>query len=228
MVVRGPALLRRYLDERSAALLTRYLGARGVALVPGAGVAEVQGAERVRAATLTDGRQLPADLVLVAVGATPDAGLARAAGIAVRHGILVDDELRTSAPGVYAAGDVAELRGEVTGLWPAAVAQANAAAANVLGAHQTAPATATPMLLKGLGIDLVSVGRVHPVAGDTVLTREDPARYAYGRLVVSGGRVAGAVLLNLPREAPAILSAVRAGAPTVSIDAVRAAQWRTA
>jgi NADPH-dependent 2,4-dienoyl-CoA reductase/sulfur reductase-like enzyme/ferredoxin len=228
MVVRGPALLRRYLDQRCAALLTGYLGARGIALVPGAGVAEVLGGERVRAATLTDGRQLPADLVLVAVGATPDAGLARAAGIAVRHGILVDDELRTSAPGVYAAGDVAELRGEVTGLWPAAVAQANAAAANVLGAHQTAPATATPMLLKGLGIDLVSVGRVHPAAGDTVLTREDPARYAYGRLVVSGGRVSGAVLLNLPREAPAILSAVRAGAPTVSIDAVRAAQWRTA
>jgi NADPH-dependent 2,4-dienoyl-CoA reductase/sulfur reductase-like enzyme/ferredoxin len=228
MVVRGPALLRRYVDQRCAALLTGYLGARGIALVPGAGLSEVHGGDRVRAATLTDGRRLPVDLVLVAVGATPDAGLAKAAGIAVRHGILVDDELRTSAPGVYAAGDVAELRGEVTGLWPTAVAQANVAAANALGAHQTVPATATPMLVKGLGIDLVSVGRVHPVAGDTVLTREDPARYAYGRLVVSAGRVAGAVLLNLPREAPAILSAVRAGAPTVSIDAVRTAQWRTA
>jgi NAD(P)H-nitrite reductase large subunit len=146
------------------------------------------------------------------VGATPESGLARSVGIAARHGIVVDDELRTSTPGVYAAGDCAELRGQVTGLWPAAVEQATVAAANALGEHRTAPATETPMLLKGIGIDLVSVGRVHPAPGDTVLTHEDPARYAHGWLVVSHGRAAGAVLLNLPRLAPEIRTAVRSRA----------------
>jgi nitrite reductase (NADH) large subunit len=227
IVVRGPALLRRHLDQRSADLLTSYLGARGIALVPGAALAAIHGPDRVRAATLTDGRQMATDLVLLAVGATPDAALARAAGIAVRHGIVVDEELRTNTAGVYAAGDCAELRGQVTGLWPAAVEQATAAAANALGEHRSVPGAATPMLLKGIGIDLVSVGRVHPAAGDSVLTHEDPARYAHGQLVVSGGRVAGAVLLNLPREAPAILAAVRAGAPAGGLETLRTAPWRT-
>lgn len=212
IVVRGPAVLRRYLDPRSAELLTGYLAARGIALVTGAAVAAVQGTDRVRAATLTDGRQVQTDLVLLAVGATPESGLARSAGIAARHGVVVDDELRTNVAGVYAAGDCAELRGQVTGLWPAAVEQATVAAANALGEHRTAPATETPMLLKGIGIDLVSVGRVRPSPGDRVLTHEDPARYAHGWLVLSDGRAAGAVLLNLPREAPGILAAVRSGA----------------
>ena len=211
IVVRGPGLLRRYLDPRSAELLTGYLAARGIALVTGASVAAVHGPDRVRAVTLTGGREVPTDLVLLAVGATPESGLARSAGIAARHGVVVDDELRTSVPGVYAAGDCAELRGQVTGLWPAAVEQATVAAANALGEHRTAPATETPMLLKGIGIDLVSVGRVRPAPGDTVLTHEDAARYAHGWLVLSGGRAAGAVLLNLPRESPAILAAVRSG-----------------
>jgi nitrite reductase (NADH) large subunit len=226
MVVRGHAILRRHIDQRCAALLTGYLGARGIAIVAGSAVAAIHGTDRVRSATLVDGRHMQTDLVLLAVGATPDAELARAAGLTVGHGVLVDEELRTSAAGVYAAGDVAELRGQVTGLWPAAVAQATAAAANALGEHQTVLAAAPPMLLKGVGIDLVSVGRVQPVAGDTVLVREDPERYSYGRLVTSDGRVAGAVLLNLPREAPAILTAVRAGAPTRSLDTVRSVQWR--
>ncbi|WP_246278802.1 NAD(P)/FAD-dependent oxidoreductase [Phytohabitans rumicis] len=228
IVVRGPAVLRRYVDERSAQLLTSYLRARGIALVPGAAMAAIHGPDRVRVATLADGRQMPTDLVLLAIGATPEADLARAAGVAVRHGIVVDDELRTSSAGVYAAGDCAEVRGEVSGLWPAAVAQATAAAANALGEHQTVPGTATPMLLKGIGLDLVSVGRVHPAAGDAVLTHEDPDRYAYGRLVVSDGRVAGAVLLNLPREAPAIVTAVRGGAPSRGLEALRSTHWRTA
>jgi nitrite reductase (NADH) large subunit len=227
IVVRGPGLLRRHVDGRCATMLAGYLGARGIALVPGAGVAAVHGGDRVRSATLTDHRRLPADLVLLGVGATPEVQLARSAGIAVRHGILVDERFRTSAAGVYAAGDVAELRGQVTGLWPAAVAHAEVAAANVLGEQRTASAVDTPMLLKGVGIDLVSVGRVHPNPGDTVLTHEDHVRYAYGRVVVeSGGRLAGAVLLNLPREAPAILAAARDRTPARSVDALRTPDWR--
>ena len=84
-------------------------------------------------ADLTDGRVLPADVFLAAVGIRPNAELAREAGIAVNRGVVVDDRMQTSAPGVFAAGDVAEHGGLVLGLWPIAAKQGEVAAVNALG-----------------------------------------------------------------------------------------------
>ncbi len=78
-----------------------------------------------------------------------------------------------------------------------------------------------PVLLKGLGIDVASVGRIVAGADDTVVHHELPDGTAYGRLVLHDGRIAGAVLLNLPADAPGILAAVRAGTPVDGLPVLR-------
>ncbi|MGV8959027.1 MAG: FAD-dependent oxidoreductase [Stenotrophomonas sp.] len=87
---------------------------------------------------LEDGTQVDAGLVIVAVGVAPRTALAAAAGLAVDHGILVDEQLQTSLPGIYAAGDVARYRqgGELRRVehWVHAERQGQAVAANLLGA----------------------------------------------------------------------------------------------
>ncbi|MET3949640.1 FAD-dependent oxidoreductase [Arthrobacter sp. UYEF36] len=70
---------------------------------------------RVTGVVTDAGEALPADLVVIAVGVVPEVSLAEAAGIAVRNGILTDPSLRTSAPGVFAAGDVANALHPFTG-----------------------------------------------------------------------------------------------------------------
>src|SRR5690606_16171716 len=85
---------------------------------------------RVSAAVLKDGRELPCEVFLAAIGIRPNADLARDAGIPVGRGVLVDDLMRTRVPWIYAAGDIAEHNGQVLGLWPVAVEQAEAAAVN--------------------------------------------------------------------------------------------------
>jgi 3-phenylpropionate/trans-cinnamate dioxygenase ferredoxin reductase subunit len=74
-------------------------------------LASIEGADRVGAVTLQDGRRLETDAVVIGIGVAPDVSLARVAGIRVDDGILVDDRLRTSVPDVYAAGDVARFPG---------------------------------------------------------------------------------------------------------------------
>lgn len=88
--------------------------------------------------TLADGTQVASELVIVGVGVAPRMALAEAAGLTVDHGIVVDERLQTSVPGIYAAGDVARYRqgGELRRVehWVHAQRQGQAAAANLLGA----------------------------------------------------------------------------------------------
>ncbi len=112
-------LMERQLDAEAAGLLKAALEARGITVELGADTAAVTGEGRATGLRLADGRILPADLVVCAVGIRPNAGLAREAGLATGRGILVDDRLATSDPAIHAIGECAEHRGICYGLVPA-------------------------------------------------------------------------------------------------------------
>lgn len=107
MVAPGTVPLERVLGPEVGGIYRALHADHGVDLHLGSRVDSLQGRGRVEAVLLTDGARLPADLVVVAVGATPLVGLAADAGLTVADGIVVDAHLRTSAPDVFAAGDVA-------------------------------------------------------------------------------------------------------------------------
>lgn len=110
----------------------------GVRFHMGASIASI-GAEAV---TLTDSAQIPADLVIIGVGVRPRTALAEAAGLAVERGILVNGQLETATPGIFAAGDVARWADVATGQtmrvehWVVAERQGQVAADNMLGTHR--------------------------------------------------------------------------------------------
>ncbi len=113
---------------------------QGVELLTGVGVEALEGAGRVERVRLSDGRTVECSAVLVGVGVAPRTALAEAAGLAVDNGILVDANLQTSAPDVYAAGDVANHDHPFYGRrvrvehWANALNQGPVAARNMLGA----------------------------------------------------------------------------------------------
>ena len=132
-------ILARVASEPTAALLAERHRLGGVEILTRAGVAAIEGDRTCTGVTLTDGRRLPADLVLIAVGAVPNQELAAEAGIEVGNGIVVDAATRTSAPDIHAAGDVACFPSRLYGRHlrlesvQNAIDQAKAAAAAMLG-----------------------------------------------------------------------------------------------
>jgi NAD(P)H-nitrite reductase large subunit len=224
---RGEWLLRRQLDARAARLLEQYLQAVGVTIVTRAETASVQGAERLTQVTLKDGRVLPAEVFLVAIGIQPNVELARAAGLDVKRGVLVDGAMRTTAPDIFAAGDVCEFAQQVPGLWPVAVEQARVAAINATGGQATYQTVIPVTALKVVGVDMTSVGRFEAQSeADLEIALEDLEGHRYRKLVINGGRLVGAILLGYPLEATAVTAAVKAGREvSADLDALRAGEW---
>jgi nitrite reductase (NADH) large subunit len=112
-----PSLMERHLDDIAAGLLRQDLDGRGIACITGTQAVALLGQEgRVSGVLLSDGRELEADLVVVAVGIRPEATLARSAGLEVGRGVLVGDDMRTSHPDIYAVGECVEHDGHCYGL----------------------------------------------------------------------------------------------------------------
>ena len=139
-VIEGQArILSRVVSDETAGFLDGLHRARGVDLRTGAGVRAICGADRATGVELTNGEIVPADIVLIAVGATPNAELAAEAGLTVENGIAVDAATHTSAPNIYAAGDVTFFPSRLYGRRirlesvPNAIGQAKAAASAMLG-----------------------------------------------------------------------------------------------
>ena len=188
-------LMERQLDPLSAGLLRADLEARGMAVVTGANSAAILGEGRVRALALRDGRELPADLLVMAVGIRPSTALARAAGLAVGRGVLVDDSMMTSDPHVFAIGECIEHRGCVFGLVAPIWDMAKICADHVTGVAQSAyEPSVTGTRLKVTGIDMFSAGDfTGDEACDEIVFR-DVSRGVHKRLVLRDDRLIGAVL----------------------------------
>lgn len=213
---RGPRILARQIDPRCSELVTEHFAKAGIQIIRNAEAHSIIGAPQVTGTVLRDGRTLPCDLFLTAVGIRPNIDLARRAGIPVGRGVLVDDRMRTRVPSVFAAGDVAEHAGMVHGLWPVAANQAQTAAVNALGGDMVITPESPATMLKGVDLELFSAGQIRPGPHDEVVVCDRPHVPSYRRLVVSQGRVVGATILgHHPRDLAAAQKAVKA---SIAID----------
>ena len=214
IVHRGDRLMERQLDRGAARLLERRIRELGIQLLLGQQTERIVGGARVTGVRLADGDELASDLVVVATGIRPEVRVAKRSGIACGHAITVDDELRTSAPNVWAVGECAEHRGVVYGLWPPIAAQARTAGATIAGVpsgYQGSPLATT---LKVVGIDLFACGSPWEDTDDDdvdEVVSVDTRRAAYRRLALRRGRLAGAVLMGDLTLAPDLTELTAAG-----------------
>jgi NADPH-dependent 2,4-dienoyl-CoA reductase/sulfur reductase-like enzyme/ferredoxin len=211
---RGAWPLQRQVDERGGRMLLGYLSGLGIGVLADAEATRLEvGAAGPTAAILGDGRSLPCEVFVACAGMRPDIDLATAAGIRTDRGILVDDRLQTSVAGVYAAGDVAQHRDRVYGLWPASAAQGEIAGVNAAGGSREYAGTIPATLLKIVGAELASVGRIAPEPADEVIAFEAPSEYRYAKLVVRDGLIIGALMIGHGHEAALVADAVKAARP---------------
>ena len=204
-------LLPRQLDEIGARLLQSQLEKMGLRFLLGKEAVEISGQETVSQVKFKDGSSLSAGAVVIASGIKPRLELASTAGLAVNRGVLVDDYLQTSQPGIYAAGDVSEHRGRIYGLIPAAFDQARVVAYNLGGQIKKYEGTVPANTLKIAGIFLTSAGQILPEGeGFEVLTRLDEEHGLYKKLVLKDGQLVGAIWLGSKKGSVEITRLVQA------------------
>jgi nitrite reductase (NADH) large subunit len=206
-------LMERQLDPRAAAMLRQAVEARGIAVHLNAETARIAGNSRAEGIVLGDGRILPADMVVVAVGISPNAGLAQAAGLDVDRGIIVDDTMQTSRPGIYAIGECAEHRGLCYGLVEPAYEQAKVLAAHLAGGEARYGGSVLATNLKVSGVNVFSAGDFLGAPGTEQVVLSDPGIGVYKKLVIANGRLVGAVLFGDTIDGTWYLDLIRRGAP---------------
>jgi nitrite reductase (NADH) large subunit len=194
-------LMERQLDPEGATLLQRELENRGLKFILGARTSEILGKHRVVGICLADGRQLPADLIVTAVGIRPNIDLAKAAGLRCDRGILVDDTLLTYDPAIYAVGECVQHREHTFGLVAPLWDQARVCAAYLAerGVRRYGGATLSTHL-KVSGIELFAAGDCAESASSESVVLRDSKRGVYKRLIIENGKVRGAVLYGDTRE----------------------------
>jgi nitrite reductase (NADH) large subunit len=211
-------LMERQLDAHAAGILKKVLEARGLAVHLNAETIGICGKGRAQAVALKDGTQIEADLVVVAAGIRPNVELAHGANLGTDRGILVDDRLQTSRPGIYAIGECAEHRGVCYGLVEPAYEQARVLAAHLAGEEAYYPGSVLATNLKVSGVNVFSAGDFLGAAGTEQLVLSDPGLDTYKKLVVLGRRLVGAVLFGDTVDGLWYLDLIRSGA---SIEAIR-------
>ena len=191
-------LMERQLDGVAAGLLQQSLEARGLKFLLKAHTRELVGGDdgRVKAVRFTDGTEVPADLVVMAVGVRPNTALAEAMHLHCQRGIVVTDTLQTvTDPRIYAVGECAAHRGIAYGLVAPLFEQAQVAANHLarsgIGRYQ---GTVTSTKLKVTGIDLFSAGDFMGGDGTEEIVMSDPFDGVYKKLVLKDGKLVGACL----------------------------------
>jgi nitrite reductase (NADH) large subunit len=191
-------VMPRVLDPVTSVIAERALRDRGVTLCLGVEADAFVGTPSVDGVRLADGRTLTADLIVAATGVKPHTEYLGGSGVVTDWGVHVDDLLRTSVPGIVAAGDVAEARDWLTGdrfvhaIFPNAVAQGPLAAANLLGGDLVYDGAEAMNSLKHLGVPIVAMGTIDDP--DDILRWEsgDELRSVYLRQgTIVGAQLAG-------------------------------------
>lgn len=207
-----PTLMERQLDVAAGHLLQQELERRGIEIITQADTAEITGEAHVTGVKLKDGRDLKADLVVMAVGIRPNGGLAEDTGLEVERGIVVDDFMTTSDPAIFSVGECVQHRGVCYGLvaplWEMAKTCA-AQLAHVGGVGYTGSVTSTK--LKVSGVDLFSAGTFQTDDEVEDIVYRDAARGVYKRLVVKDNALIGAVLYGETTDGAWYFSMIKSG-----------------
>lgn len=205
-------LMERQLDEAAAKMLQRELEAQGMKFLLQKNTASIKGKRRASGLVFSDGSEVDGDLVVMAVGIKPNVELARAAGIEVNRGIVVNDFLQTSEPGIYAVGECAEHRGIAYGLVAPLYEQGAVLAKHLAGAETEGyHGSVTSTKLKVSGVDVFSAGRFDETPQTRSLKMQDDMAGTYKKLVIQDGKLVGAVLFGDTTEGSELFSIIRKG-----------------
>lgn len=205
------------LDARGSHLMLKHLRSLGVRVLTGTTVEEIavadakEGEKATHRATLKDGREIECDFIIVAIGVRPNLELIQGTPIMTNRGILVDNYMETSTPGVFAAGDVAETQDVIYGtrrvipIWPNAYQQGKIAGMNMVSRDREYTGSFGMNSIEICGLPTISAGMVDAPANGYKeyrnLAQINPKKGSYRRFVIRDNKLIAAIMVGDIRKA---------------------------
>ena len=205
LVVGSNRILSRMVDAEASAILEQRFAENGLQLHKQNDIVKIEEGERLQL-QLTSGKTLTTDMLIVGKGVAPNSELARAAGLNVDYGILVDDFCCTSHADIYAAGDAAEGRDFITGEpiiqgnWMTAVEQGENAALNMLGMSCAYAGSLKNNITEIFGVDVAAIGECLDDSLDSV-SIHDQTTGRFRKVFLDEQQVIGAILIGETNDA---------------------------
>ncbi len=195
-------ILNTILDEQASLIAEEALREAGVRVITNNTVAEAIGKDWVSSVALADGEEIPCSLLVVAIGVLPRIDLVKGTDIKIERGIVVDRNMATSRPGVYACGDVAEAydfvldTNRLTPIWPNAHIGGRVAGFNMAGVDTEYPGGTAMNSLNYFGLDIAAAGIATPpdTDGYECISRRDNG--IYNKLVLKDEIIVGMVCIG--------------------------------
>ena len=204
MLITSDYPLSLQVDETAGRLILKELRSHGLQVRVGISATAFEGNGSVAGAFLSDGSQVPCDLVVIGKGVLPALSFVPRDTIDVDLGIVVDEHMETNIPGIFAAGDVAEYvdiarkTPWVNAIWPEAASQGRIAGINMAGRRMGYRGSLSRNVLRILSLDVMALGMVNPPenSGYEVVQLSDLRCKTYRKLVFRENILNGAVLVN--------------------------------
>lgn len=205
-------LMPRQLDTAAAVHLKERIEELGVTIHTGTRVNEISGMGRVESVILSDGSEIKSDAVVVCAGVRANIELASESGLPIERGILVDDQMQTRDPNIFAVGECAQHGGQVIGLVGPGYAQAEVAADAILGKTASYVPQISATKLKVIGADVFSVGDVEKLeVRHNVKSHIWQSETAYRRVFIERGRLVGVIAVGEWDQASRMQDAAQTG-----------------
>lgn len=195
----APMLMGRQLDAAAGEVLKEICAEQGVKVMTGVQAAELLGEQRVRAVKLSDGTEIPAELVIISSGVRANIALAKEAGLAVNRAVIVNEKMETNLPDIHACGDCAEYRGANYALLIQAVSEGKVAGAQAAGDSSAVYELKEPALtFRGMNTSLFAAGDNGKNPDKTYRTAEEsePEKHIYRKYYFTDDKLCGVILIG--------------------------------
>ncbi len=216
-----PRILSRMLDFDMSKKVVDILKKHGINLVLNDSVKIINGKNSVESITLSKNR-LSCDMVVLAIGVTPNIGIVQNSGIKINHGIIVDSTMQTNKKDIYAAGDIAEVKEQIEGkqgsfaIWPNAIEQGRIAGLNMIGKHTKYVGAEVVNVLDVFDIPIVAMGRTsQDIDKCDIISSFTP--HASKKILLKNNRIIGLQYIGTIRNAGIFYSLMKKGTDVGSI-----------
>ena len=221
MLITSPYPLAMQVDEVAGKMILDELIRNGLTVRTGTSVNAFDGDQMVKSALLSDGSNLPCDLVIVGKGVVPDLSFVPLNRISTMQGILVDEFMETATKGIFAAGDVAECydiarkKRRMNAIWPEAAIQGRLAGMNMTGRKVSYAGSLSRNVMRIFDLDLMTMGLTDPKPGAEydVLEARDFQCNIYRKVVFRDNILVGAVMVNNIEQGGLLLALIRNETP---------------